>query len=176
MKVWIRAIFLVVLVLVQTSGPAFADRFRVTKVYDGDTLKAETPDLVIYVMLVGIDAPEIAQRSGQPDQPFGREAKKFLSDLLLNRTVVVEGYGTLPYPDKDLIGVIYLRGRNINLEMVKRGLAEVQRENLPDEFDIRPYLAAEAEAKAAGRGMWALGDKYVSPAVWRRTHQWNCRP
>ena len=71
MKVWIRAIFLVVLVLVQTSGPAFAGRFRVTKVYDGDTLKAETPDLVIYVMLVGIDAPEIAQRSGQPDQPSG---------------------------------------------------------------------------------------------------------
>ena len=35
-------------------------------------------------------------------------------------------------------------------------------------FDSVPYWKAEEEARAAKRGMWAQGDKYVSPREWRR--------
>ena len=30
------------------------------------------------------------------------------------------------------------------------------------------YWKAEEEARAAKKGMWAQGDKYVSPREWRR--------
>ena len=36
---------------------SIAGQFKVTKVYDGDTVKAEGHDIEIKVRLVGIDAP-----------------------------------------------------------------------------------------------------------------------
>jgi len=156
--------------LLTVPALCFAGEFRVTRVYDGDTVKAGTPDIIIYIMLVGVDAPEISNRADQPDQAFGQKAKGVLSSLVLNQPVVVEGYGTVPYPDKNIISVIHVKGMNVNLEMVRRGLAEVHRENLPQRFDIEPYLKAEKEAKEAKRGMWILGDKYISPAKWRKLH------
>jgi endonuclease YncB( thermonuclease family) len=34
---------------------------------------------------------------------------------------------------------------------------------------MEPYRQTEEEARKAGRGMWGLGDKYVSPREYRRT-------
>ena len=151
--------------------PAFADTFRVTKVYDGDTVKAEAGHIVVYIMLVGIDAPELASRSDETGQPFGEEAKEFLSNLVVGRDVEVEGYGRAPYPDDNLIGVIHFKGENVNLEMVRRGLAEACPENLPPGFDIGPYLEAERQAKAQKAGIWSQGKEYVSPKAWRAMHR-----
>jgi endonuclease YncB( thermonuclease family) len=150
---------------------SFAEEFRVTMVYDGDTVKAETSDIVIYLMLVGIDAPEVSNQVDQKDQAFGQEAKKFLSSMILNKTVVLEGYGTVPYPDNNIISVLYLKGKNINLEMVKHGMAEVCRQHLPEGFDIGPYLRAEKEAREVKNGMWILGENYISPTLWRKLHK-----
>jgi len=55
--------------------------------------------------------------------------------------------------------------------MVRAGLAEVCRGRPPKGFDSTPYLKAEAEARGTKRGMWSLGDKYISPGEWRRTHK-----
>ena len=59
-------------------------------------------------------------------------------------------------------------GKSINLEMVKAGLAEVYRGQPAKGFDNGAYWKAEKEAREAGRGMWSLGDKYVSPREWRK--------
>ena len=144
--------------------------FKVTRVYDGDTVKAETGEIVIYIALLGIDAPEFSSRPGMAAQPYGEKARQSLAEMVLNRTVVVEGYGTMPYPDKCIISILYSNGKNVNLEMVRSGLAEVERENLPEGFNLEPFLEAEREAKAAKRGMWRLGDEYVSPRDWRRKY------
>jgi len=64
--------------------------------------------------------------------------------------------------------VIYLDGKNINLEMVKAGLAEVYRGRVPHKFPLIPYWQAEKEARDDRRGMWSLGDEYISPKTWRK--------
>lgn len=51
--------------------------------------------------------------------------------------------------------------------MVKSGLAKVYHGRAPKGFDLDPYTDAEKQAKAAMRGMWSLGDKYISPIEWR---------
>jgi len=56
----------------------------------------------------------------------------------------------------------------VNLEMVKAGYAEVYRGTPATGFDRAPYWKAEGDARAAKKGMWAQGDKYVSPREWRR--------
>lgn len=147
-----------------------ADRFKITRVYDGDTVQAEAPGVVIYIMLVGIDAPEVGNQVNREGQPYGKEAKDFLTRMILNRSVDVVGYGVAPYPHDNIIGVIYLEGKNINLELVKHGLAEVQETNLPKGLDITPYMEAEKVARDRRDGMWSLGTQYMSPRAWRLKH------
>jgi len=149
-------------------SPAFAGQFKITKVYDGDTIKAETAETAIYIVLLGIDAPEISDRVGEEAQPFGKAAKEELTRLVLNKTVEVKGYGKAGYPDNHIVGVIYVKDKNINLELVRRGLAEVHKVDLPEGFVVEPYSEVENEARETKTGMWILGDKYMSPSQWRK--------
>jgi micrococcal nuclease len=157
-------LFAVVLAFPTSSRAA---QFKVTKVYDGDTIRVETDGIVLYIMLVGIDAPEISNQPDKQDQPFGKKAKEFLSNLVLNRSVEVKGYGTAPYPNNNILGMIYLGDKNVNLEMVRMGLAQVCKEPPPAGLDLGPFLSAEKEARESVSGMWNLGDKYISPWQWR---------
>jgi len=151
--------------------PCVAGQFTVTKVYDGDTIKAQGHDIIIYVLLAGIDAPEIAFRKQQQGQPYAQEAKRYLEKLILNKRVDIKGYGLGPYPYNHLIGEISLKGTIINIAMIKKGLAEACDEMPPDGLNISPYREAEKEAMAAKRGMWSLGDTYISPRQWRAMHK-----
>jgi len=148
---------------------SLAGQFKIARVYDGDTVKAIGHDITIKVRLVAIDAPETSHGKRKPGQPYGRRSEKYLAKLVLNRTVDVKGYGLGPY--NRILGVISLNGMNINLEMIKSGLAEVYRGKPPHKFDLDPYWQAERNARRAKKGMWSLGDKYVSPKDWRRMNK-----
>ena len=78
----------------------------------------------------------------------------------------MKSYGTGRYGRT--LGVVFVNGMNVNLEMVKAGLAEVYRGRPAKGLEIEPYWKAEAEARDVGRGMWSLGDRYMSPRDWRR--------
>jgi micrococcal nuclease len=170
MKKSMNILSMLIILIFTISASCLAGQFKVTKIYDGDTIMAEGHDIVIYVLLAGLDAPEIASRSHEKGQPYGQEAKGYLEGTILNKTVDIKGYGLGPYPSNHLIGEIFFEDKNINIEMIKEGLAEVWREKPPDGLDIDPYLEAEQEAKKAGRGMWSLGKQYVSPSDWRKMH------
>ena len=66
--------------------------FKVTRVYDGDTLKAVGHDIAIKDRLVGIDIPETKKRKNKPGQPFGEKAKGFLAGMVLNKQFFIKGY------------------------------------------------------------------------------------
>ncbi len=85
---------------------------------------------------------------------------------MLNNSVDVKGYGTDRY--HRILGVVFVNGHNVNIEMIKAGLAEVYRGKPAKNLVLDPYWNAEMEAKKAKRGMWALGDKYISPKEWRK--------
>ncbi len=164
----IRNAFLIsVLLLLPTLS--LAGEFKVTRVYDGDTIEAEGHDIEIKVSLVAIDAPETSREKRKSGQPFSQQAKKHLAGLVLNKTVDVKGYGLDRH--NRILGVIYLDGKNINLEMVRAGLAEVYRGLAPKRFNLSPYWHAEKKAREAKMGMWSLADKYISPKEWRRTQR-----
>jgi len=159
---------LIVLILIIPSI-SLAGQFKVTRVYDGDTVKAQGHDIEINIRLVGLDSPETSKKKRDPGQPYSQQAKKYLAGLVLNKAVDIKGYGLDRY--NRILGVISHDGKNINLEMVKTGLAEVYRGKPPKGFDSAPYLEAEKRAREAKTGMWSLGDKYISPKDWRKTHR-----
>ena len=118
--------------------------------------------------LVGIDAPEKSRKKHDPGQPFSQASTKYLASLVLNKYVDIVSYGNDRY-DRTL-GVVYVDGKNVNLEMVKAGLADVYRGKPAKGFNNGPYQKAEDEAWSVGKGMWSLEDKYISPREWRKMH------
>ena len=83
-RFWTVSIF-TILALLLCFTPAFGGQFKVTRVTDGDTVKAEGHDIEINVRLVGIDAPETSRRKHEPGQPFSQRATKHLAGLVLNK-------------------------------------------------------------------------------------------
>ena len=150
------------------SIPLHAAQYKCTRVTDGDTITVTQNGFKSIIRLVGIDAPEKSRNKHEPGQPFSQASTKFLAGMVLNKNVDIVSYGNDRYGRT--LGVVYLDGKNVNLEMVKAGLAEVYRGKPAPGFDKGPYETAEDEARSAGIGMWSLGDKYISPKDWRKYH------
>ncbi len=176
MKKLLALFYILSFLCIVANGNAFAAKFKITRVYDGDTVMAQGTGVTIYVMLLGIDAPEISERESVPSQPYAKAARDFLKRVVLNKEVTIKGYGKAPFPDNNIIGVIYLGEKNINLEMVRHGLAEACEKCMPEGFDITPFLKAEEIAKKNKIGMWSLGEKYISPRKWREMYKQKSGP
>lgn len=128
-----------------------AGLFKVVRVYDGDTVKAVGHDIEIKVRLVGIDTPETSKAKHEPGQPFGRKAEKYLAGLVLNRVVDIKGYGSDRYGR--ILAEIFIEEKNINLEMVKTGYAEVYNGSPPrGDFTCRNIGRLKIGPEARDRG------------------------
>jgi len=89
----------------------------------------------------------------------------------LNKEVKIVLYGTEGDPsgtgeEHRSLGVVYVDGKNVNLEMLKMGLAQVDLKHPFPGFDLNPYLETEKEARDADLGIWSLGDCHVNPWDW----------
>lgn len=162
--VWLSILAVLKILILPTL--VLAGEYQVTRVIDGDTLVVQKGSVKLTIRLVAIDAPETSKKKHKPGQPFSQQSAKLLAKLALSRSVDVKSYGADRYGR--VLGEVFADGNIVNLEMVKAGLAEVYRGTPASGQDVGPYWRAEEEARKAGRGMWQLGDKYVSPREWRR--------
>jgi endonuclease YncB( thermonuclease family) len=78
MRNCLKIILLFIAFLLILPTISIAAELKVIRIYEGDTIKAESHDIVIKVRLVGIDAPEISRKKRQPGQSYSQQAKKFL--------------------------------------------------------------------------------------------------
>jgi endonuclease YncB( thermonuclease family) len=161
-----RTLLLILVFLFWDISLCIADEYQVSRVVDGDTIIVKKGTTKLTIRLVGIDAPEVSHAKNQQGQPFSQQSTKYIAGLMLNKVVDIKSYG----PDRygRALGEVFLDGHNINLEMVKAGFAEVYRGTPAKGQNMEPYWKAEEEARRAGKGMWVLADKYVSPREWRR--------
>lgn len=142
-----------------------AGSFKVLKVYDGDTIQVQGMDLTFKIRMVGIDAPEIGYQ-GQESQPFCQRAKNYLSQKVAGKYITLKSYGLGGYNRQ--LAEVFIHGNNINLEMIRVGLAEVYTGRKPNSLDSAAYYSEEQKAKDAKRGMWVQGSAYKSPRQWRK--------
>ncbi len=115
--------------------------------------------------LLVIDAPEVPL-GDKRGQPFGEEARDYLDHLIGGKTVRVDTYGPDRWKNR-ILAVIFEGQVNINLLMVAMGYAEVYRGASCQVF-CRELEEAEAKARRDQVGMWVPGEKYESPAAFRR--------
>ena len=158
--------FLLIIFILFLPISSLASQFEVMKVYDGDTIRVKGYGTEIEVRLAGIDAPETSRNKIGFGQRYSQEAREYLSGLVLNKAIEIKGHG---YLNIDLmLGTVVLDGKNINLEMVRAGLAEVYRGEPPKDLNLDPFFKAEIQSRAEKKGIWIQGDGYVSPRTWRK--------
>ncbi len=161
--------FLLIVFFLFLPTSSLGSQFEVMKVYDGDTIKVKGYGVEIKLRLAGIDAPETSKNKIGFGQRYSQEAREYLAGLILNKAIEIDGYG---YLKGDLmLGMIFLNGKNINLEMVRAGLAEVYRGKPPKDLNLDPFIRAEIQSRTAKKGIWIQGDRYISPRTWRKTQR-----
>jgi endonuclease YncB( thermonuclease family) len=126
----------------------------VTFVYDGDSCKVRSGGIEYEIRLYGIDAPEKGQH-------FAEASKSLLMKLISHKNVKIV------YQQQDrygrLVATIYQGKLNVNLEMIRLGLAWHYKHYSKD----KDFAEAETEARKDKRGMWKYDDN-ISPWTWRR--------
>lgn len=116
---------------------------RILKVKDGDTFDYLDCNGEIHtVRMAGIDTPE-------KGQPFANKAKEKLSTLLKSGKITMLRTGSGNH--HRLAMEVFVNGVDVNLELVKCGLA--WREPRFDKSG--KYIQAETEAKRAKLGLWS---------------------
>ena len=152
------------------SGTRDGIPFTAVKIYDGDSLKVSGAGLTLMVRLVGIDAPETGGKKHSP-QPFSHKAKEAFFRMIAHTPFTLKSYGTGGY--NRVLAEVFVGGQNINLELLRQGLAEVYQGKMQAGLDKKAYLGAQEQAKKRRRGIWSLGNNYESPRLWRKSHPRN---
>jgi endonuclease YncB( thermonuclease family) len=140
--------------------PTVPERMEISgtaSVIDGDTLDIRGSRIRLH----GVDAPESAQsckNASGVEFRCGQQSALKLSDFINRRPVVCERRDTDRYGRT--VAVCKVGGVDMNEWLVREGLAIAYRQFSTD------YVAAEQDAKANKRGIWA--GTFEMPADFRR--------
>jgi micrococcal nuclease len=138
--------------LVVGDGPAGAERTRVVRVVDGDTVIVEDGHAV---RVLGLDAPETHNPALRGPQPLGNVASARLTELVGGRAVALEVDVTPGDHYGRRLRHLWVGHTLIAEVLVREGLAWAM--SVPPDVKHADRLrAAEAAARAARRGIWGL--------------------
>ena len=156
---------LIFLAAASQAAPLRTVTATITKISDGDTVQAITPEgTKLKVRLYGIDAPE-TPKGKIPGEPFGKDSRNYLASLVSQKSVRIEIRNIDRY--RRMVAIVWLAERNVNQEMIAAGMAEAYGEYLKQPYRT-PFIQAEQEAKAQGKGIWSQGSRYERPSQFRR--------
>ena len=133
-----------------SSSPVPSGFIKVTRVVDGDTIVV---DGNLKVRFIGVNTPETVDPR-RAVQCFGHEASDYNKSLLEGKAVRL--VKDISETDKygRLLRYVYMEdGTFVNLALVSNGYAQVNTYP-PDVAHAHEFQAAQAEAKAARRGLW----------------------
>lgn len=127
-------------------------RGQVTKVIDGDTIEVkflnEKKEKVRFLL---IDSPETVGKQ----QPFGQEAKLYITELLLHKEVELQ----IGLKERDkygrLLAYIFIENRNIQELLLSKGLARVAYVYDPNTEFVEEYCKMERIAQEKKIGIWS---------------------
>ncbi len=120
---------------------------KVVEVNSGDVITIFNLNRPVRVKLMGVDAPEL-------NQTFGDVAKKHLSDLVFEKSVVVEYAGIAS--DSSLTGRVLLNDADIGAQMIRDGAAwfDPHNGNRLGPMNREVYEQSEQAARSEKRGLW----------------------
>ena len=135
--------------------PSAPSAWFVLRVIDGDTLVARLEGGAVErketIRLLNVNTPE-------KEQPGFAEAAEALKALVRGGTITLE-FAAPDVESRDgfgrLLAFVFADGVNVNVEMVRLGWSKLYTKYGKGRLHAQ-LVAAEAEARAARRGLWAL--------------------
>ena len=118
------------------------EQFRVTSVYDGDTFWLKSGDRV---KLIGVNTPEIGRC-------LAEDSKEKLSNLVMGKVIDLKEIRIDEWGRK--MGLVYIGGTLVNLEIMKAGLAKPDYTPNSRSDDLK-----EASRTASKNKIGVYGDK-----------------
>jgi endonuclease YncB( thermonuclease family) len=143
---------------------------KVIRILDGDTIEIKNDQgQSIRVQLAYIDAPDMDPKTGEA-QPLHQESMNALGKIIRNKEVIIESLGVDRF--KRIKGIVFLDKINVNLVMVRKGMAEIYNpvRVSPKAYNQRyvtAFLDAEKLARSNKTGVWGINN-YSSPYKFRR--------
>jgi micrococcal nuclease len=133
---------------------------RVVHIIDGDTFEVQKATTLQRIRLWGIDTPEW-------DQPYAKEAKRYLKEILYKQIVVVaplyvDSYGRV-------VAKVFLRGTSVNRDLVEKGYAWVHVFFCKEEI-CKSWKNLEKNARRKKIGLWGEGQA-IAPWHWKRINR-----
>jgi micrococcal nuclease len=135
--------------------------------HDGDTCQAKVASGLVTLRLAGIDAPEVMGGPDNQGQPFGKDARDFLSAMVKGKTVQIRKIELDPY--QRTVAEITLGTTLVNMQLVTNGYAEAYK-HATNQVNKAAYAAAEEHAKGLKLHIWS-NPNYESPSAFR--HEGN---
>ena len=136
------------------------DSYQVDRAVDGDTIIVVAGGQRHRVRLMGIDTPEVFEKTGsgqrlaQPE-PFGPEASSFTKQFISGGEVRLRfGRRRLDQYDR-LLAYVFVDDRMLNEELARAGLAKAKTYAGDESPLSRRIESAQAEAQQAKRGIWS---------------------
>src|SRR5215467_12729857 len=165
MKRYVLALGIIIFCFVSADASSLFG--KVIEVNSGDVITIFNLNRPVRVRLLGVDAPEM-------NQAFGDVAKKHLSDLVFEKSVLVEytGIGA----DRSLTGRVLLNNADIGAQMIRDGVAwfDSSNGNRLSANDREIYQQSEQAARNEKRGLWKEDNpvapwEFVKAEAMRRT-------
>ena len=135
-------------------------KFKVIKIYDGDTITISDGTHEIRVRLIGIDTPEMNEKNPILKK-LAFQAKDYLSSLILNQFIYLQldhFNEKSMHLDKfgRLLAYVYLFSDNlfVNAQMMRMGFSQEYEKYSFEQLHYFRKLAAQAKAEKLG--IWAL--------------------
>jgi len=123
-----------------TDTKSDTETFQISRIIDGDTLDLATGQRVRFK---GINTPESTMQLYQ-------EARDFLQNLVQNKSVQIESYGTDKYGRT--LAYVFLNDKNINKEILQQGLATLYYYEHDSHYE--ELKQAEEFARLNQKGLW----------------------
>lgn len=149
----ISIIFIFLPVIVFAAGD---HAYHVTHIVDGDTFDATDGQITFRVRIAAMDAPESRQR-------YGQWATTELKRLIDGQEITIHAIGRGLDRYNRVLGQVFVAGEDVSLLMIRGGFATYYRPGCRDfpedqrryQYDPRPYVKAEAGARAAHLVLWS---------------------
>ena len=140
----------------------------VVRAIDGDTIEVRIGTEIYRLRYIGMNTPETVDPR-RPVQCFGKEASIKNKELVSGKTVELEKDVSETDRYGRLLRYVYVDGVMTNAELVRLGYARAT-SYPPDVKHQDTFRRLEAEARNAGRGLWA------NNACPKSKRSWNNNP
>jgi endonuclease YncB( thermonuclease family) len=127
---------------------------KVVEILDGNTVKVLVNGLVYVVRYIGVKPPA--------DQNYATLTNAKNGELVFLKEVTLTGDGADKDPTGRLLRYVSVGDIFVNLELIRQGLASADDAALQSSCS-QVFQDAEAEARAAGMGIWGIAPAVLAP-------------